>query len=137
MEEVDKPPPDCPRCNAYDFQHQMKQEFKPPGIIGSHRYRAQKIAEDIAEKDYGVADMKSRGEGEAMKVRYKDQTVPNPSTWGLPAEALRQSGGLQGVLAQGKNIRQQYGSSLDVIKTMPDLIEASKNRMRAGGGRIW
>ena len=23
MEQADDPPPDCPRCNAYDLQHPM------------------------------------------------------------------------------------------------------------------
>jgi hypothetical protein len=102
----------------------MQQEFKAPGIVGSHRARAVALAEDIAANDYGVADINlSRREGIAPKVRYKDDnrgTHSNSNWGGVNPEAL------ESALALGRQTRREHGSSLDIIKTMPDYIANSK-----------
>lgn len=124
-------PPDCPRC----AERPMAQEFKPPAIGGSVRARAIKIAEDIAEKDYNVADFKSDGrEGGRPKVRYRDAITTSASTWAAPnAASLGQA------IALGRESRLKYGSGLDVLHsalkdgTQPDLIELSKRRSM----RVW
>lgn len=122
-----EPAPVCPACEA----HQMGQEFHPVAIGGSVRSKAVKIAEDIAEKDYGIADFKAEGRqgGGAANVRYKDSSSP-PSNWmninggGMAAQAM----------AAGRNTRTRFGDGLDVLQsnlkngTQPDLIEVSKRR---------
>ena len=121
-DQWDQAPPSCPRCAEPTYQ-----EFVPPAIGGSHRAKAVDLALNIAEKDYGVADLQTQGPGNGPpKVRYKDQSS-TPSTWGAPQAALAQA------LAAGRQTREQHGSSLDIIKTMPDLIELSKRR----SGRVW
>jgi hypothetical protein len=121
-DEWDAPPPACPKCAV-----QVRQEFVPPAIGGSHRAQAVRLAEKIAEQDYGVADMKIEGyEGVRNKVRYKDQSAPGASQWGAANAALEQA------VATGRQNRLQHGSSLDVIKSMPDLIELSKRRSLRG-----
>jgi hypothetical protein len=115
----DAPPPECPQCAA----DPMQQEFKAPGIVGSHRARAVALAEDIAEKDYGVADISmTRRQGDKSKVRYKDDTrKAGASGWGgINPEAL------ESAVALGRQTRMQHGSPLDIIKTMPDYIANSK-----------
>jgi hypothetical protein len=128
MEQVDDPPPECPRCH---HQPPMRQEFKPVALVGSHNARAHDIMEQVASEDYHVSDMTlGRKEGDTTKVNYKDQTKGTaPSTWGVTQEAL------QGAIISGRQVRQQYGSGLDVLQsnlkngTEPDLIENSKKRM--------
>lgn len=129
-EQWDRTAPECPACSA----RQMRQEFKPVAIGGSPIARAIKTAEDIAEKDYHVADMTAVGsikEGRP-KVRYKDQTG-NESTWGVASETLAAA------ISAGKETRMQYGSGLDILQSNlksgaePDLIEISKRR----SARIW
>lgn len=123
LEEWDSPPPSCPACAV-----RTQQQFVPPAIVGSHRARAVKVAEDIAEKDYNVADMKIEGyEGVRNKVRYRDQALAGVGGWVNPAGMLQQA------VQAGRKDRLQHGSSLDVIKTMPDMIENSK-RLSA---KIW
>ena len=107
----------------------MAQEFKPVAIGGSVRSKAVKIAEDIAEKDYGVADMQVHGhEGLPPKVRYKDRPQTDASTWGASTQALEMA------IAAGRANRLRYGSGLDVLQhnlktgVQPDLIELSKRR---------
>lgn len=125
-DQWDDPPPDCPACE----QRAMRQEFKPVAIGGSVHSRAAAIAEDIAANDYGVADMSSRGEGEATKHRYKDQTSGIPaSTWQAGGAAL-----LEQAASIGRETRLRHGNGLDVLQNalksgaQPDLIEASKRR---------
>lgn len=127
MDQADDPPPLCPRCVAWDGK--MQQEFKPPGIIGSNRYKATKLAEDIAANDYHVADMQGpQRAGDLRKVRYKDQPIANTSTWGVAQEALSSA------ISAGREVRLQHGSGLDVLQANiksgaePDLIAISKRR---------
>lgn len=126
-------PPECPVCiegeERLTRRQQMQQEFKPPAIGGSVRSRAIRLAEDIAEKDYNVADFKSDGrEGGRPKVRYKDGDITAPSSWAAPNANLAQA------LALGRESRLKYGSGLDVLHSalkdgsQPDLIELSKRR---------
>ena len=129
-EQWDEPAPNCPRCNAWDFKEPMQQDFKPAAIGGSVRSKAEKLTEDILEKDYHVGDIqRDRHEGVAPKVRYKDQNAPiNSSTWGVAREAL------ESAIASGRQNRLKHGSGLDVLQqnlkngTEPDLIELSKRR---------
>ena len=119
--EWNRPPPDCPRC----AQLPMRQEFTPIAIGGSVHARAAAIAEDIAANDYNVANMHNDNrEGSVPKVTYKDSkepvTVAGKSAWGAHPEALL------GAAAIGKQTRLKHGSSLDIIKTMPDYIANSK-----------
>jgi hypothetical protein len=107
----------------------MQQEFKPPGLIGSPRSKAVKMAETIAEQDYGVADFQAEGkEGHAAKHRLKDQPLPSPSSWGASQEALNIA------MAAGRQTRMQGGDGLDILQralksgAQPDLIEMSKRR---------
>ena len=133
-EQWDDPPPDCPRCAAWDFEHPTQQIFKPPAIGGSNRSKAVAVAEKIAAEDYNVANMNTEGkEGHTPKVRYKDAAVVTPSTWGIAQEAL------QSAITAGRESRLKYGSGLDVLQhtlktgDQPDLIELSKKR----SARIW
>lgn len=124
-EQWDEPAPLCPICTSL-----TQQDFKPAAIGGSVRSKAEKLTEDIIEKDYHVGDIqRDRHEGVAPKVRYKDQgRPPNPSTWGVAREAL------EGAIASGRQTRLLHGSGLDVLQqslkngTQPDLIELSKRR---------
>lgn len=117
-DQWDAEPPECPICAGGTHQ-----EFVAPGIVGSTRARATDLALDIAEKDYGVADLHSPNrEGETPKVRFKDQAKENASSWGVHSEALATAASL------GRQVRLQHGSGLDIIKTMPDLIQLSKQR---------
>lgn len=124
LDEWDTPPPACPACAV-----RTQQEFTPVAIVGSHRARAVKLAETIAAEDYGVANMQvGNREGDRNKVRYKDQ-------WGNLAAGgwVNPQGMLESAVAAGRQVRQQHGSSLDIIKQMPDLIANSKKM----SGRIW
>jgi hypothetical protein len=136
MEQVDDPPPDCPRCNAWDLKEKMHQEFKPVAIGGSTVGKAVKLAETIAAEDYGVADMQHDTRlGGTPKVRYKDQGTAlqqqQMSTWGSPGNMLSEA------IAIGRQTRIANGgySGVDTLQAMlksgeqPDLIEASKKRM--------
>lgn len=122
-------PPECPHCSAL-----TAQEFKPPAIGGSNRARAVDLALDIAEKDYGVADINVEGrQGGKPKVRFKDDMANPPSTWGAQSAAMAQA------IALGRETRLRYGSGLDALQSalksgaQPDLIELSKKR----SARIW
>ena len=129
-DQWDDEDPVCPKC-----AERTQQEFKPIAIAGSARAKAVKLAEEIAEKDYGVADMKVEGrEGEKPKVRYKDMTSAHaPSTWGVDRTAVSTA------LAAGRANRLQFGSGLDVLHAnlksgaQPDLIKESKKRAM----RVW
>lgn len=137
LEEWDAPPPDCPQCaNA------TRQEFKPVAIGGSQYGRARALAEEIAEKDYNVADLnwrKNRDVAQATPHRLKDETPQTVqqatgSNWGVTAGALEQA------VALGREVRLKHGGSgLDMLQralkdgTQPDLIEASKRRAM----KIW
>lgn len=132
MEQVDDPPPDCPYC----ANRAMQQEFKAPGIVNhSARSRATALAEDIMQKDYGVADFqRARQLGDRPSVRYSDQSnTMQRSTWGQAHAALEQA------VAIGRQTRLKHGSGLDVLQSalktgaQPDLIEASKRRAI----RVW
>jgi hypothetical protein len=131
MEQWDEPPPECPRCTT----RPMDIDFRPIAIGGSTRARAIKLAEDIAEKDYHVADMNvDNREGGKPKVRYKDQNRVTPHQWGVAQEAL------QTAIALGRQTRQQHGGDgLDMLQralkegVQPDLIEQSKKRAM----KIW
>jgi DNA-directed RNA polymerase subunit RPC12/RpoP len=125
-EQWDAPCPECPNCST----QAMAQDFKPVAIGGSARSRAEKITEDILEKDYHVGDIKRDDRREATpQVRYKDQAPPaNASHWVGSREAL------EGAVAAGRQSRLRYGSGLDVLQSnlktgeQPDLIEISKRR---------
>jgi hypothetical protein len=127
----DDPPPPCPACAT----RPMQQEFKPPGIIGSPRSKAVKMAETIASEDYGVSDFHAEGkEGHAAKHRLKDQPAPiSPSTWTANMETIATAA------AQGRKTRMEGGDGLDILQRalksgdQPDLIAESKKRM----ARIW
>jgi len=130
-DQWEEPPPDCPRCNVV---REMQQDFKPPGIVGTSAYsKAQKITEDILANDYKVGDI-NRSPSRA-NLRYKDQAPPpnTASAWQASREML------QGAAAAGKQIRERFGSGLDVLHSNiksgaePDLIELSKRKAI----RIW
>lgn len=126
MDEWDSPPPECPEC----ARRPMDIDFRPIAIGGSIKAKAVALAEDIAEKDYGVADFKSDGrDGGRPKVRYKDQKKQTPHSWGVANEAL------QTAIALGRQTRLQHGGDgLDMLQRalkdgiQPDLIEQSKRR---------
>lgn len=107
----------------------MQQEFRPIAIGGSNAARARAIAEDIADRDYHVADMQRDKYARTPTVRYKDATttVP-PSTW----QAANQT--LEMAIAAGRQVRLKHGNGLDVLQANlasgvePDLIAASKRR---------
>lgn len=127
-DQWDTEAPECPVCS-----NATHQEFAPPAIGGSLFSKAAKIAEDIAAKDYGVADFKSDGRIEGRpKVRYKDAS-PDASTWGMHSEALSQA------VALGRETRIKHGNGLDILQAnlksgaQPDLIELSKKRSM----RVW
>ena len=131
----DAPPPVCPRCNAYDLEQSMQQQFKPVAIGGSNRSKAVAIAQEIASQDYGVADFNAVArEGETPKVRYKDAPPPTASQWAGPTSTTMRIGqeALETAIALGRETRLKYGSGLDVLHsalkagTQPDLIANSK-----------
>lgn len=131
------PPPDCPRCNAYDLREPMQQEFKPFAIAGSHYAKASAMAEDIITNDYHAADFqRDHREGSTPTVRYKDEKIDLPkAAWGtgMGREAL------ESALSIGRRTRLEFGSGLDILQqnlksgVQPDLIEVSKKR----SARIW
>lgn len=122
-DQWDAEPPECPMCaNA------THQEFVAPGIVGSVRSKATALALDIAENDYGVADIQADGKPEGRpKVRYRDVSAETASSWAAPGAALAQA------VTLGRDTRIKHGNGLDIIKTMPDLIELSKRRSM----RVW
>jgi hypothetical protein len=120
----------------------MHQEFQPVAIGGSQYAKARALAEDIAAKDYNVADLhwrKDRETAQATPHRLKDETPQSVahatgSNWGVTGEALQQA------VALGREMRLKHGGSgLDMLQnalkdgTQPDLIEASKRRAM----RVW
>ena len=124
-DDWDAPPPACPLCEA----RPMSQEFKPVAIGGSASARAHAIAEDIADRDYHVADMQRDKHARTPAVRYKDQiSGVSPSTWQANTEVLQQA------MMTGRAMRLRHGSGLDVLQANlkngvePDLIEISKKR---------
>lgn len=130
MEQADDPPPECPRCAG-----QTAQEFKPVAIGGSIAARANKLAEEIAHDDYGVADMQRDSRAESVpKVRYKDQGTAMQaaamSSWGANNALLETAVGI------GRETRMRNGgmSGVDTLQkmlkdgTQKDLIEVSKQR---------
>ena len=115
----------------------MQQEFKPVAIAGSAYAKARDLAEDIAAKDYNVADLQWRRNNEQSQAtphRLKDETpqtvaASTGSNWGVTGEALQQA------VALGREVRLKHGGSgLDMLQnalkdgSQPDLIEASKRR---------
>lgn len=122
-DQWDQPPPECPVCAG-----STHQEFAPPAIGGSARARATDLALDIAAKDFHVSDIQADGKPEGRpKVRYKDVQAGGSSSWGMHSEALSQA------VTLGRQTRLQHGSGLDIIKTLPDLIQESKKRSM----RVW
>ena len=124
-DEWDAPPPPCPVC----AERPMRQEFRPVAIGGSPSSRAHAIAEDIADKDYHVADMQRDKQAPTPAVRYKDHiSSTSASTWQANTETLQQA------IMTGRAMRLQHGSGLDVLQANiksgaePDLIEISKRR---------
>jgi len=135
MEQVDDPPPSCPRCSAYDLREPMQQQFKPVAIGGSTTGKAVKLAETIAAEDYGVADIQhDTRHGGTPKVRYKDQgnsmQQAQVSSWGASGAMIATA------VEAGRAARLANGgfSGVDTLQkmlkdgTQPDLIEASKRR---------
>jgi len=85
------------------------------------------LAEDIAAKDYNVADMQpDNREGGRTKVRYKDQSPAGKGQWMAPNMEI-----MEGAAALGRATRMQHGSGLDVIKQMPDYIGNSRRISRS------
>lgn len=122
-DQWDQEPPECPRCASMTHQ-----EFTPPAIGGSVQGKATALALDIAERDYGVADIQADGRMESTpKVRYKDAQPANASSWGIHSEALSSA------VSLGREVRLKHGNGLDIIKGMPDLIAESKKRSM----RVW
>jgi hypothetical protein len=131
-DQWDAPPPDCPRCNAYDFREPMRQEFKPVAIGGSVSAKANAVTEQILAEDYGVADMKrDHREGSTPKHRYKDQGTPaQAGAWGATGDMLSQA------VAIGRQTRMASGglNGVDILQkaiksgAQPDLIENSKRQ---------
>lgn len=124
-DQWDDPPPICPVCT----RQPMQQEFRPIALGGSNSARAHAIAEDIVANDYHVADMQPEHRMEGTpKVRYKDASPAQASTWGAATEAI------QAAMVYGKDTRLKYGSGLDILQNNiksgkePDLIELSKKR---------
>jgi hypothetical protein len=131
MDQVDDPPPDCPRC-----AHMTVQEFKPFAIGGSTKVRAADLALTIAHEDYGAADISVDHRRDSVpKVRFRDQGTPaQASQWGATGGMLEQA------IAIGRQTRRERGGDgLDVLQhalrtgEQPDLIEASKKRSM----RVW
>ena len=124
-DDWDAPPPPCPVCVA----RPMQQEFKPFAIGGTPTARAHAIAEDIADRDYHVADMQRDKHSRTPTVRYKDQSsTVLPSNWQATTETLNAA------IASGRQMRLKHGSGLDVLQSNiqngvePDLIAISKRR---------
>jgi hypothetical protein len=133
-EDWDAEAPACPECE----RRSLRQEFRPLAIVNSTATRARDLAQTIANEDYFVSDIQMDHRAESKpKVRYKDQgdPVPRPgaSSWGIAGDALHTA------LASGREVRQKYGSGLDVLQqslkdgSQPDLIEISKQRCM----KIW
>jgi hypothetical protein len=144
-EQWDDPPPSCPECDRRDTQ----QIFRPVAIGGSPGARANAIAEEIAARDYHVADMqRDHHEGATTKARYNpidiqgNRIIDNrpvassapPSSWvGINAQQM------QAAVDSGRHTRLNFGNGLDVLQSalksgdQPDLIEASKRK----SSRIW
>jgi hypothetical protein len=123
LAQADVPAPVCPACNE-----RTQQDFKPPGIVGtSARSKAEKIKDDILANDYKVGDINRSPS--RPHLHYKDQSPPgSASSWQASQEMLR------GAAAAGRQIRERFGSGLDVLHSNiksgaePDLIELSKRK---------
>lgn len=130
FDQWDDPPPPCPKCST-----QLDIDFRPIALGGSNRARAAKLAESIAEQDYGVADFKSDGRvGGRTKHRLRDQTKSSPVAWGATQEIIATAAAL------GRETRLKHGGDgLDMLQralkdgSQPDLIELSKKRSM----KIW
>ena len=134
MEQVDDPPPECPRCIEREARRGMVQEFRPVNISGSAQGKAGRLADDILENDYQVADMNRPHVGDKRKIRYRDQVAAYPeSTWTMA------QGALETAIAAGRQVRLKHGSGLDVLShnlrtgAQKDLIEVSKQ----GSIKVW
>lgn len=141
-DQWDAPAPECPTCSR-----STHQEFSPPRINGSPHARASAIAEGIAERDFGVSNMRrDQRPGSTPQVEYRDDMMGVPkrqarpvgppapaSTWGASAAAVEQAAAI------GRDTRIRFGNGLDVLQSalktgaQPDLIEASKRR----SARVW
>ena len=127
-DQWDAEAPDCPSCASAP----MQQEFKPIAIGGSLASKANAIVEQIANEDYGVADMqRDHRDGSIPKVRYKDQgNEAQASTWGAAGAMLEQA------VSMGRQTRLANGgfSGVDTLQHLlktgqqKDLIEVSKQR---------
>ena len=126
-DQWDQDAPECPRCDG-----STRQDFKAPAIGGTLATKARDTALEIAEQDYGVANYKSRPKGEPPDVRYKDAAAGGGSTWGVGGQNATHAA-LEQAAAIGRETRLQHGSGLDIIKTMPDMIAASRRR----SARVW
>lgn len=141
-EQWDAPAPECPFCNGRG----MDQEFAPLRINGSPSARANALAEQIAEADYGVTNMqRDHREGSTPKVEYRDDMMgvpkrggrtwgkPQPSSWGASEASIAEAAAI------GRQTRLKFGNGLDVLESalksgaQPDLIAASKRRSM----KIW
>jgi len=121
-------PPECPRCTAA-----TRQEFTPVAIGGSLSTRAADTALDIAEKDYGVADINFRHGDATPQVRYRDTTPQPAATWGA------NSGAMQQAMQFGRQARIEHGDPIAMLKrgikdgSIPDMIANS----RRNSAKIW
>jgi putative FmdB family regulatory protein len=129
-DDWDAPSPTCPECAA----RPMSQEFRPFAIGGTPAAKAQAIAEDIAARDYHVADMQRDKHALTPTVRYQDASREIPqSSWQAAGETLQQA------IASGRETRLKHGSGLDILQANlksgaePDLIANSKKRAM----RVW
>ena len=132
LDQWDAQPPACPACE----QRAMDQQFVPIAVKGTqarHREAARNLAETIASEDYGVADMTTRGKGEPIKHRLKDQGTPAQQ-----AQVAHWTGDMSNIghaIAAGRKTRSEGGDGLDILQralksgAQPDLIEVSKRRM--------
>lgn len=131
LDQADDPPPECPRCAAWNLQEPMRQEFKPFAIGGSPAARANAIRDDMLDKEYKVADYKDRDKYDRTgKTRYKDETPSAvKSQWSAASATLNQA------IAAGRETRIKFGSGLDILQANlksgaePDLIAESKKRL--------
>lgn len=149
-DEWNTPPPECDRC----ARDEMDQEFRPIGIVGSHRAKAVKLTEDILEHDYNVADFQLQGKDNGPpKIRYKDRPEIRdavksmepeiaaamrgeprpPNRWGATAVNLGAA------MAAGRRTRMEGPTGVDILHEgiksggIPDLIANSKRL----SPRIW
>jgi putative FmdB family regulatory protein len=113
--EWETPPPDCPVCTA-----QTEQHFKPFAVGGSVQGRAAAIAQDIAEKDFGLTNFELGRHGEPAAPRYGAPAVPKAPPGVDPQAVLK---GMIGSTGRAQIDPSRSGAGFSPLRALQDGIK--------------